>query len=104
MPDVALRADRPYSLVTSVAHAGSGHCRVAQLDLHFTSGDLRLRFLDRPSLAHFCNAVAKLAIDAYLPAGAPGPAVHTRVYTDRDRTAGPKAEQLFLEGLFGPTE
>ena len=102
MPDLALRADRPYSLVTTVVRRGAGHCKVAQIDLHLTSGDVRVRFLDRPSLAHFCNAMAELACEAYLSDVGDAPTVWTRVYTAQDKTAGNKAEQLLMDGLFGP--
>lgn len=102
MPDLAFGTGRPYSLVTTVVHRGAGQCKLAQLDLHLTSGDVRLRFLDRQSLAQFCLALGDLAREAYLPDPVDYRAVRTRVYTDKDKTAGTVAEQLLIDDIFGP--
>jgi hypothetical protein len=102
VPDLALSTGRPYSVVTTVVHRGAGRCKLAQLDLHLTSGDVRLRFLDRASLAHFCRALSDLACEAYLPDPGDYRAVWTRVYSDKDKTAGTTAEQQLISDLFGP--
>jgi hypothetical protein len=102
MADLALGTGRPYALVTTVVHRGFGQCRLAQLDLHLTTGDIRLRFFDRQSLAHFCLALGDLAREAFLPDPGDHRAVRTRVYTDKDALAGAAAEQLLLDEIFGP--
>lgn len=102
MADLALGTGRPYALVTTVVHRGLGQCKLAQLDLHLTSGDVRLRFLDRQSLAHFCLALGDLAREAFLPNPGDYRAVRTRVYSDKDERAGVAAEQLLLDEIFGP--
>lgn len=101
MPDLALGTGRPYSLVTTVVHRGPAQCKLAQIDLHLTSGNLRLRFLDLPSLAHFCLALGDLAREAYLPDLGEYRAVCTRVYTDKDKTVGTATEQLLIDEIFG---
>jgi hypothetical protein len=101
MADLALGAGRHYSLVTTVIHRGPGQCKLAELDLHLTSGDLRLRFHDRPSLARFCFALGELAREAYLPHPARSRAVHTRVYTDQDEAVGTSAQSLLIDEMLG---
>ena len=102
MADLTLGAGRPYALVTTTVHRGPSHCKLAHLDLHLTSGDIRLRFVDRQSLAHFCLALGDLAREAFLP---PDPvdyrAVRTRVNTDKDPLAGTDGEQLLVNETFG---
>jgi hypothetical protein len=102
LADLTLGAGRPYALVTTTVHRGLGQCKLVQLDLHLTSGDVRLRFVDRQSLAHFCLALGDLAREAFLP---PDPLdyrpVRTRLYTDKDPLAGTDGEQLLINGIFG---
>jgi hypothetical protein len=98
--DLSLGAGRPYSLVTTIVHRGPGQCKLAQLDLHMTSGNIRLRFHDRQSLAHFCLALDDLAREALLPNPAAYRAVRTQVYTDHDRRSGAVAEQRLISDLF----
>jgi hypothetical protein len=99
--DLTLGAGRPYALVTTTVHRGLGNCKLAQLDLHLTAGDLRLRFVDRQSLAHFCLALGDLAREAFLPDPLDYRAVRTRLYTDKDPLAGSDGEQLLINDLFG---
>lgn len=104
MPDLALGTGRPYSLVTTVVHRGGHsptHCKLAQVDLHLTSGDLRLRFLDRESIARLYLALGQLAQDAYYPSPADYRAVLTRIFTDEDDTPQ-RFEEQFMPGFFDP--
>lgn len=99
MPDLALGTDRSYSLVTTVVHCGptASHCRT-QLDLHVGSGDIRIRFLDRDTLARFCHALSNLVAEAYLPDPRTYRPVLTRVYSDQDPsfpTEHPLIDRLF---------
>ena len=103
MADLTLGGGRPYALVTTTVHRGLGQCRLAQLDLHLTSGDVRLRFLDRQSLAHFCLALGDLAREAFLADPTDHHAVCTRLYTDQDPLAGAAGEQLLVGEIFGPS-
>lgn len=102
MADLALGSDRPYSVVATVVHRGGAQCKLAQLDLHLTTGDVRLRFLDRPSLAHFCRAVSDLADEVYLPGSRHHKDVWTRLYTDHDQAAHVPTQQFLAPDLFGP--
>ncbi len=84
LADLALRSDRPYSVVATVVHHGGARRTLAQLDLHLTTGNVRLRFLDRASLGQFVRAVVELASQEYLPASGRHPDVWTRLYSDDD--------------------
>lgn len=101
MPDLVFGADRPYALVTTVVHS-PGHCKLAELDLHLTSGSVRLRFADLPSLGRFCFAIGELAREAYTAHRAqPRSVVRTRVYTDRDKIVGTTAQSLLIDDMLG---
>jgi hypothetical protein len=99
MPDLSLGADRSYSLVTTVVHRSPRQCKIAQLDLHLTAGDVRLRFLDRETLHRFCSALADLAAEAYLPSPHDYRPVRSRVYTNHDAPAEP-VPLSFLDTLY----
>lgn len=101
MADISFRAARPYSLVTTVVHRGPGQCKLAELDIHLSSGSVRLRFFDRRSLGRFCFALAELAREAYLPDPTAYRTVCTRVYTDQDKAVATSAKSLVIDDLLG---
>ncbi|MGC8488359.1 MAG: hypothetical protein ACP5QO_09110 [Clostridia bacterium] len=85
MPDLALGNDRPFTLVTTAVCRGpAGHTRAAQVDIHLTSADVRLRFTDTRTLHLFCEALEQLRTD--LDAAAPflDRRVQTRVYSEEN--------------------
>lgn len=98
MPDLALGASRPYSLVTTVVHRGPAQVCRMQLDIHLASADLRIRFLDRDTILGVCHALTELMEEAYFPDPRDYRPVRTRVYTDQDQPQGPK-ERSFLFDL-----
>jgi len=100
LADLSLGAGRPYSLVTTVVHRGPGQCRLAQIDIHMTSGNVRLRFHDRQALSNFCLALDDLAQEAILPHPATYRAVRTEVYTDQDRCSLPAPRPRPISDLF----
>ena len=84
MPDLALGTRRPFTLVTTATRRGpNGRTRAAQIDIHLTSADLRIRFADLDSLQLFREALAQLSNDLDdLPDSYVHRPVLTRVNTD----------------------
>lgn len=104
MADLALGAGRPFSLVTTVARRGTRRCRLAQLDVHLPSGDVRLRFLDTDALLAFTQAVLDLSVDAAAPDPLDYRPVRSRTYTEQDPFTGTpprKASHPRQPSIFG---
>ncbi len=101
MPDIALGSGRPYTVVTTVVHRGpTAPCKLAQMDIHLTSGTLRIRFLDQASIARLHDALEDLALEAYFPDRlARTRPIYTRVFTDHDASAK-KVEEHFMRSIF----
>lgn len=97
MPDLALGAGRPYSLVTTVIHRGPAQACRMQLDIHLASADLRIRFLDRATILAVCHALTELMEQAYFPDPRDYRPVRTRVYTEQDQPQGPKQRSFILD-------
>ncbi len=84
MPDLTLGTRRPFTLVTTATRRGpNGRTRAAQIDIHLTSADLRIRFTDGNTLQLFRQALDQLSYDLD---DVPDSYIHrpvlTRVYTD----------------------
>jgi len=89
MPDLVIGGrHRPYTLVTTAVRRGpTGQARSAQVDIHLTSGDIRLRFADPDCLRIFSDAFDLLHYDMTSNPQLVDRNVQTRVYsdaTDRD--------------------
>ena len=97
MPDLALGAGRPYSLVTTVIHRGPAQACRMQLDIHLASADLHIRFLDRATILAVCHALTELMEQAYFPDPRDYRPVRTRVYTEQDQPQGPKQRSFILD-------
>lgn len=85
MPDLALGTRRPFTLVTTATRRGpNGKTRSAQLDIHLTSADLRIRFTDFDTLNLFRQALDQLITDLDLPDPLVDRPVQTRVYSEQE--------------------
>ena len=101
MADLAFAAGRPYAIVTTVVHRGPGQCKLAELDLHLSSGDVRLRFHDLASLGRFCFALGELAREAFARDIADYHAVRSRVFTDENETPATTDKSLLIDPRLG---
>ena len=97
MPDLALGADRPYSLVSTVVNRGPAQACRTQLDIHLASADLRIQFLDRDTVLTVCHALTEPMEEAYFPAPSNYRPMRTRVYTDQDQPQGPKEHSFTFD-------
>jgi hypothetical protein len=85
MPDLALGTRRPFTLVTTATRRGhNGKTRSAQIDIHVTSADLRIRFTDFDTLQLFRQALDQLSNDLDLPDPFIDRPVMTRVYSEQE--------------------
>ena len=85
MPDLALGNDRPFTLVTTAVRRGpAGQTRAAQVDIHLTAGDVRLRFTDASTLHLFCEAFEQLRTDLDPAPPFLDRRVQTRVYSQEN--------------------
>lgn len=84
MPDLVIGGrHRPYTLVTTAVRRGpTGQTRSAQVDIHLTSGDIRLRFADPACLRIFSEAFEILHYDLTTNPQLVDRDVQTRVYSD----------------------
>ena len=95
MSDITL-GPRPYSLVSTVVRRDPiARCKLAQLDMHLISSDLRIRFLEPSSIARLYLALHQLAMDAYFPKHGHRHLVTTRIYTDQQPSTRQLEEDFF---------
>ncbi len=95
MSDITL-GPRPYTLVSTVVRRNPiARYKLAQLDMHLTSSDLRIRFLEPASIARLYLTLHQLAMDAYCPELGDRHLVTTRIYTDKQPSSRQVEEHFF---------
>jgi len=83
MPDLVIGSrHRPYTLVTTAVRRPAVQSRSAQLDIHLTTGNVRLRFADPVCLRIFAAALEQLHFDMTGATRFFDRDVQTRVYSD----------------------